>query len=179
MPRRGRRKTDRCLRHQTCSSRTFCMCSMCTAGIMLGCFSQCFLHLLKTLTGFLIWDRGLIAGCCFGQPVDGSGSGIAMAMGPGTEPCAIHSPHEEHVPGSCTAPCPKQTTVHGQTLSCLLIPQAWLKETSTRLSMWWKVETEAGEPETSLPAQAGRSAQTRNPNPLSLPVAASGCIDSG
>lgn len=24
------------------------------------------------------------------------------------------------------APYPKQTTVHGQTLSCLLIPQTWL-----------------------------------------------------
>lgn len=45
--------------------------------------------------------------------------------------------------------------------------------------MWWKAETEAGEPETSLPAQAERSAQTRKPNPLSLPAAASDCTDSG
>lgn len=42
-----------------------------------------------------------------------------------------------------------------------------------------KAETEAGEPETTLPAQAGRAAQTKNPSPLSLLVAASGCTDSG
>lgn len=35
-------------------------------------------------------------------------SAVAMAMGLGTKPYAIHSPHVEHVPGSCIIiPLPK------------------------------------------------------------------------
>lgn len=81
--------------------------------------------------------------------------------------------------------CPG-TAVHGQTLSCPLVPQGW---------PWWgaagdqreaaytvgRGQTEAGEPDVTFRAQARRSAQSRNHRPscLPLPVAASSCADAG